>query len=57
MLGLGDGGYPELARYMPILPERQWVMETRTSDILDDGFSLLGTNDHLAPSAKSSSTR
>ena len=46
VLGLGDGGYPALARYVPILPERQWVMGARTSDLLDDGFSLLGTNDH-----------
>lgn len=46
VFGLGDGGYPELARYVPILPERQWVMEARTFDLLDDGFPLLATNDH-----------
>lgn len=44
--GLGDGGYPELARCLPLLPHRQWVLEARAKDLLGDGFPLLATNDH-----------
>jgi hypothetical protein len=44
--GLGDGGYPELARFVPLVPYRQWVMEARTDDLIADGFPLLPSNDY-----------
>ncbi len=43
--GLGPGGYAELARQVPLLPTRQWVMEAASSDLLDDGFPVLPTGD------------
>ncbi len=44
--GLGDGGYPELARFVPLVPYRQWVMEAGSQDLIADGFPLLPSNDH-----------
>jgi hypothetical protein len=44
--GLGEGGYPELARFVPLVPYRQWVMEAGTDDLIADGFPLLPSNDH-----------
>lgn len=44
--GLGDGGYPELARFVPLVPYRQWVMEARSADLIADGFPLLPSRDH-----------
>lgn len=42
-LGLGAGGYPELARYAPVLPSREWVMEADTGGLLAAGFPVLPT--------------
>ena len=39
--GLGSGGYEELARLVPLLPTRQWVMEAESADLLAAGFPLL----------------
>jgi hypothetical protein len=44
--GLGEGGYTELARFVPLVPYRQWVMEARTDALIADGFPLLPSNDH-----------
>lgn len=43
--GLGQGGYAELARQVPLLPTRQWLMEASATDLLVDGFPLLPTGD------------
>ncbi|HUP68221.1 MAG TPA: hypothetical protein VM142_00225 [Acidimicrobiales bacterium] len=44
--GLGSGGYVELARQVPIIPNRQWVMEAETGSLLAAGFPVLPTRDH-----------
>lgn len=43
---LPDGDYRQLARLVPILVDRQWVLETVASTLLADGFPLLPYREH-----------
>lgn len=43
---LPDGDYDRLARLVPLLLDRQWVLEAAASDLLGGGFSVLPTRDH-----------
>ena len=43
---LPDGDYGRLARLIPLLIDRQWVLEAAGSKLLADGFPLLPTRDH-----------
>ena len=43
---LPDGDYTRLARLVPLLLDRQWVLEAPGSELLGDGFPLLPTRDH-----------
>ncbi len=45
VFGLGRGGYAELARLVPLLGVREWVMEARSRALLDAGFPVLPTNE------------
>ncbi|HXW80057.1 MAG TPA: hypothetical protein VEJ84_11200 [Acidimicrobiales bacterium] len=44
--GRVPGGYDELARFVPLLVVRQWVLEAPAAPVLADGFPLLPTGDH-----------
>ena len=43
---LPDGDYDRLGRLVPLLLERQWVLEAAGSNVLRDGFPVLPTRDH-----------
>ncbi len=43
---LPDGDYKRLARLLPLLLDRQWVLEAAGADLLTHGFPLLPTREH-----------
>jgi hypothetical protein len=43
---LPSGDYRRLARLVPLLVDRRWVLEAAGSDLLGDGFPLLPTREH-----------
>jgi len=43
---LPGGDYRRLARLLPLLLDRQWVIEAAGADLLADGFPLLPTREH-----------
>jgi hypothetical protein len=43
---LPDRNYERLGRLVPLLIDRQWVLEVAGSDLLADGFPLLATREH-----------
>lgn len=43
---LPGGHYEHLARLVPILVDRQWVLEAAAAELLADSFPLLPTREH-----------
>lgn len=41
--GLGRGGYEELGRLVPLLRNRQWVLEASAGALISDGFPVVPT--------------
>jgi hypothetical protein len=43
---LPDQDYERLGRLVPLLIDRQWVLEAAGSELLSDGFPILATREH-----------
>ncbi|MGH9056747.1 MAG: hypothetical protein ACRDYY_12955 [Acidimicrobiales bacterium] len=43
---LPDRDYVRLGRLVPLLIDRQWVLEAAATDLLADGFPVLPTREH-----------
>ncbi|MHB1534587.1 MAG: hypothetical protein ACYC1D_08255 [Acidimicrobiales bacterium] len=46
MFELPAGDYERLGRLVPLLLDRQWILEAAGSEVLADGFPVLPTREH-----------